>query len=130
MTPPKQVLLIDDDSTVDYLFAALLEEMDHPLPYEFKTNGEEALAYLADCHRGKTFPDLIIVDLKMPVMDGLEFLEKYQEVFLPGYPATKVLVLTSSFSSKDKTLIQRYEFVQGFLTKPLESEMLQKLLPA
>ncbi len=129
MTPPKRVLLIDDDPTVNYLFAALLEEMDHPLPYDFKTNGEEALVYLAGCQREATFPGLIIVDLKMPVMDGCEFLEKYQEAFLPLHPATKVLVLTSSFSSKDKALVQRHEFVQGFLTKPLESEMLQKWLP-
>ncbi len=127
MTPPKRVLLIDDDLTVNYLFAALLEEINYILPYEFRSNGEEALAYLTSCQQ-ETFPDLIIVDLKMPVLDGFEFIEKYQATFLPDHPATKVLVLTSSFSSKDKALIQKYDFVQGFITKPLESEMLKGLL--
>ena len=128
MTPPRRLLLIDDDPTVHFLFEALIEEVNQSLLYYFKPNGEEALAWLRQCRSGADFPDIILVDLNMPVMNGLEFIQIYRQEFLDAYPGTKVLVLTSSVSSRDKAVIQQFDFIRDFVTKPLLSEKLVRIL--
>jgi CheY-like chemotaxis protein len=128
VTPPKRLLLIDDDPTVHFLFEALMDEVNQPLLHHFKLNGEEALIWLRQCRNEATFPDIIIVDLNMPVMNGLEFIGIYGQEFLADYPDTKVLVLTSSVSSKDKAVIQQFDFICDFITKPLLSEKLARIL--
>ena len=128
MTPPKRLLLIDDDPTVHFLFEALLEEVSQSLDYHFKLNGEEAMIWLRQCRREATFPGIIIVDLNMPVMNGLEFIQIYGQEFLADYSDTRVLVLTSSVSGKDRAVIGQFDFVRDFITKPLLSENLARIL--
>ncbi len=105
-----------------------MDEVSQSLRYHFKLNGEEALIWLRQCRSEATFPDIIIVDLNMPVMNGLEFIQLYGEEFLAGYPDTKVLVLTSSVSGRDRAVIGQFDFVRDFVTKPLLSEKLARIL--
>ena len=89
----------------------------------------EALALLQVCCREApdTFPALILLDLNMPVMDGFEFLEAYQQ--LPPGPRqhTIVVVLTTSRNPKDVERAQGLP-ISSYLTKPLTRDKISQLL--
>ncbi|MGI4759698.1 MAG: response regulator [Janthinobacterium lividum] len=67
---------------------------------------------------GATLPDLIVLDLDMPLMDGWGFLDAVAGLALP-HPM-RVFVLTSSLYSEDQEKALSYKAVQGFFTKPLK----------
>jgi CheY-like chemotaxis protein len=125
---PKRFLLIDDDYTVKILFEAALEEVEQPVEYEFRASAPEALEYLEKCRQSDQYPDVILVDLKMPVMDGFEFIAHYEKHFFTDRPETRLFVLSSSISEKDKALALRHRPVRDFITKPLLAPKLAGLM--
>ncbi len=125
---PKRFLLIDDDYTVKILFEAALEEMEQPVEYEFRSSAPEALEYLEKCRQSDQYPDVILVDLKMPVMDGFEFIAHYEKQFFAARPQTRLFVLSSSVSEKDKALALRHRPVRDFITKPILAPKLAGLM--
>lgn len=121
----RNLLLIDDDPIFSFLVPELVRISGKVDAFHLATNGLEALEYLKN--NANVFPDLILVDLNMPVMDGFEFLERYRIEFLPEHPEANVLVLSSSISESDRERVQQYEFVNEFLNKPLTPEKITRL---
>ena len=125
------MLLVDDDSTTNYLNNLLLKTTmqiaDQVLVAE---NGHEALATLArTCAEGSAAgcPQLILLDMNMPVMNGLEFLAAYNQLPLPQRQATVVVMLTTSLHEQDE-LLARQLSIADFLTKPLTRAKITDLL--
>jgi CheY-like chemotaxis protein len=92
-------------------------------------NGEEAIAYLTgrDRYRDRLafpFPRVIITDLKMPQMDGIEFLRWIHEH--PRYRVVPTIVLTSSTDKNDVQHAFSYG-ASGYMIKPLGLEPLERL---
>lgn len=77
---------------------------------------------------GKPFPDFILLDLRMPIINGFEFLEKLK-VF-PGekLEGTKIHLLTSSLDEHDIERAFTYPNVRGFHSKPLSLKKLQAMV--
>jgi CheY-like chemotaxis protein len=115
-----RVLLIDDDEITNYMNQRVLNKAEIAEQIDVVLNGEEALDYLTgEAHANATLPlDLILVDIKMSVMDGFDFLAQYQE--LPDHhKAKKVFTLSSSASFYDLEKLKEFPDVVGFLSKPL-----------
>lgn len=122
------ILLIDDDDVNNYINARLLKKLAITENVNVSVNGEEALKYL---HRvnsdASEFPDLILLDINMPVMDGFEFLQQFSSInFTPKEPV--VIMLTTSSNEKDMGQIAFYPRVAGFLNKPLTEEKMQTIV--
>jgi CheY-like chemotaxis protein len=93
---------------------------------EIKQNGKEGLQYLTECAREGNPPELVLVDLKMPVMDGFEFVDAYRKMNLPE-DFTRIVMLTTSSNPKDIEKMQE-KGITDFFDKPLTEEKLTLLM--
>jgi CheY-like chemotaxis protein len=121
MSQFQQILLIDDDTITNFLNKKLLEK--HLLTEDIVValNGEEALHHLKN---SKKSPELIFLDINMPVMNGFEFLETYEKLTFPDQKESKIFVLTTSNHHIDLLKIKHYK-VAGYINKPLTLEKLK-----
>lgn len=124
------VLLVDDDDTTNFLNQALLQRMAVTETVLVATNGLEAI-HLLHTHCAPvatpTCPVLIFLDLKMPLMNGFEFLQAYSQRPPGENPAVIIIMLTTSLHPRDLEQIKNLS-VAGFLTKPLTREKISGIL--
>lgn len=127
------VLLVDDDETTNYLNKRLLSEMQVAREIMVLNNGKEAIDYLAKAcgstpDPGRKCPDLIFLDIKMPVMDGFEFLEEYQRQGLDAGDHVIILMLTSSASFYDLERLKSFKKVKKHYSKALTNHDVKEIL--
>jgi CheY-like chemotaxis protein len=114
-TTCKAILLIDDDQVDAMTVRRALKELHVTNRLEHVENGEEALAFLGDPVKDR--PCLILLDLNMPVMNGIEFLQAVKAV--PDLKCIPVVVLTTSDEQKDK--LESFSLgVAGYMRKPVD----------
>lgn len=111
-TNPTQIWIVDDDEDDQYLFAGALKILLPSLRVQQFDDGEKLLPALAAC---SILPDLIILDLNMPLLNGFETLKLLRAN--PVYHPLPVIVLTTSdqLDDQEKALALGAD---GFLTKP------------
>lgn len=96
------ILLVDDNPTTTFLHQLLIHKLNITLELLTVSNGEAALKLIQQRHQeGKTYPELILLDLNMTVMDGLEFYKLYEQWEPSKRSAMKVVMLTSPLGAKD-----------------------------
>lgn len=125
------VMLIDDDNTTNYLNERLLKEMRVSKKIVVMKNGKEAIDYLkaaATGGNGVKSPDLIFLDIKMPVMDGFSFLEAYQKEGLDMTDQVIILMLTSSASFYDLERLRNYNKVKQHFSKALTRHDVREIM--
>lgn len=117
------ICLIDDDSMQHWLNEKIIHSIDKAIEICSFSNAEIALN---DLMAGEIKPDVIFLDINMPLIDGWEFLEEIsaKEIQIPIY------MLTSSIDSKDKEKAKKFSVVKGVLHKPLKQEILENILYA
>lgn len=123
-----KLLLIDDDEITNFAVDAILSQVKTIESYEIKDNGWDALEFLQARQRTDRFPDLIFVDLNMPEMDGFEFIERYEAIFWSQHQTTKINVLSSSLSEKDRQRSLNYPCVSEYTYKPLTEQKLTAIV--
>ena len=123
------VLLVDDDPTTNFLNQALLQRLDVVERVLVAQDGNQALALLQQhCSPPMpTCPVLILLDVNMPGMNGIEFLAAYHELPKEQRGATIIVMLTSSLHPRDLERVQQFP-IAGFLNKPLNTEKMQRVL--
>ena len=127
----KSILLIDDDEPTNFFHKIMVNEADCTETLTVVTNGNKALDYLNDAYAGKhPVPELIFLDINMPLMDGWEFLAAYEK--LPMERRTKIIVimLTTSINPDDRDKAKQFPEILDFKNKPLSVEMLQEIVEA
>lgn len=122
----KKVLIIDDDDLSIFLIGLTIEDIDFIESYDSVTSGWEALNYLENCDGDA--PELILVDLNMPEMDGYEFIQRFEDQYMASLPDTCLVVVTSSQRENDKAKSLSFRSVKGFIHKPLTEEKLKTIL--
>jgi CheY-like chemotaxis protein len=118
MNRPYEVLIVDDEPGDIHLISAAIAEGKFPCNLHTAHNGLEALDYLQSCDQAtKPVPDLILLDLNMPRMNGHDTLAALKA--RPQWSRIPVVVLTTS--SADRDVGQVYDVgAAGFVTKPIE----------
>ncbi|RWY53763.1 response regulator [Mucilaginibacter gilvus] len=126
---PLNVLVIDDDVINNFIFERLTLKVTADIMLAFCLNGEEAIDYLQSLiENARTLPDIIFLDLTMPVMNGWDFLEEYHRLNLDSVVGAKVYIITSSIFNLDIERALGYAIVKDFITKPISTTKLEQIL--
>ena len=122
------ILLVDDDATANYLNELLLNSLGVADQLLLAQNGREALATLSQvCTSSVACPPLILLDVNMPVMNGIEFLEAYARLPLTQQQAIVIIMLTTSLHSRDLERVRELP-VAGVVDKPLTKAKVDTIL--
>jgi CheY-like chemotaxis protein len=127
-----KILLVDDDKICSFLHYELLQEMGLAQQVISLSNGRLALQYVQQHYlvasgEPDARPDLILLDLHMPVMDGFEFLQELTRLGLSALIRDSVVVLTTSDNAGDQWDAKQLR-VKDYLVKPLTAESLDSFL--
>jgi CheY-like chemotaxis protein len=117
----KRVFLIDDDDVFVFLTKKIIERSGANVLLSVFSNGQEGIEYIKGIAAEEDLlPDVILLDLNMPVMDGWEFLNAYQELELAKNIA--LYIVTSSISPYEVERAKHIKEVQEFIVKPIAKE--------
>lgn len=118
----KNVLLVDDDFVFTFLNKKIISSLKFVNEINTAQNGVQALQLLnASADGTVSLPDIILLDLNMPIMDGFGFLDEFQKLSLPHKERIKIIIVTSSMHPEDFQRAKDYG-VTSYLTKPLKEE--------
>lgn len=124
-----KVLCIDDDPITLMICSIMLEKTNFCTIMEEAISGLAGLRYFEKLlsNPDAIIPELILLDINMPVMNGWEFIEQFAEKYLPHFPNCKIIILTSSVNPEDKEHAEKNERVLDFMPKPLSIVGLENL---
>ena len=111
-----RILSIDDDDINNFVAEEWIKSNTEQTEFMAFTSAEDALQHLRSCTKA-VYPHLILCDLNMPMYDGFEFIELYENEFYPDFPETKLVVLSSSLRKQDIDQSKSYASVSDFVAK-------------
>jgi CheY-like chemotaxis protein len=121
------VLLVDDDQVFNVLNRKILETIGIT-EIDIATNGSEALLLFNEYFSGtRPRPDVILLDIDMPVMDGFAFLEAFHKMPFSHKDKVRIIIVTSSTDPREITRANAMG-IEHVLTKPISKEKLVELL--
>lgn len=119
------VLLIDDDEVDNLAHARVIKKAGFAENILVEQSPVKALDLLKSTLKDNLkFPDVIFLDLNMPMMNGFEFLEAYSKLPEESIKKTKIFILSSSLNPEDEERAFLNPYVHKFIIKPLPKELL------
>ncbi len=116
MMMAKRILLVDDNEADNVYHEIMLRRAGFSGDVVICESGEAALDYLRD--HGDALPELVLLDINMPGMDGFEFAQHATRYLQAGDTAT-IVMLTSSASEADRRRARQLPVIRGYIIKPL-----------
>lgn len=127
----KCTLVVDDDPISCFINQRIIELTNITQHVEIVHNGKEAINFIQKSIQQpleyQVLPDLIFLDLNMPVMNGFEFLRVFEDFPTTYREEVKIVILTSSNNISDRTKANSFNVAQ-YINKPLTIENIQSLL--
>ena len=121
------ICLVDDDEFYMYSMRRMIE-LNHLCSSVTECkNGLEAIVFLRMLST-ENMPDVIFLDINMPVMNGWEFLDEFEEIAGRFKTKTRLYVVSSSIDTSDRERAKKYAFVTDYIVKPVSIEELVALL--
>lgn len=120
--------IIDDDQIYVYGMKKLIEISNFCNNLLVFKNGEEAIKYIGPIVSSEVFPDVILLDINMPVMDGWDFLEEF--IKMKPLLKKKVIIYMVSSSVHDEDIFRAnsYSDVAGYIVKPITIDDLKGIM--
>jgi len=131
MSNKKSVCIIDDDKVYTFGVKKIIKSYlpgNEVISFE---NGKEALEGMKELQNaGKELPDLILLDIEMPEMNGWDFLSKFDEIRAKSEKTIDIFVISSRVDKNTQDLykVEWDEKVADFIKKPVQIQALKKIL--
>ncbi len=124
-----KVLLVDDDTIYQYIASKTLDATGLTQKIITCSNGEEAYRFLEkNMNNPQELPDIILLDVNMPIMNGWDFLHAFKNLHAPSLKDIPIFLVTSSVNDADINYAQQFSNVQDYIVKPLVKEKLSTIL--
>jgi len=120
------VLLVDDDSTNNFLNELLFKRLEVTDQLFTAEDGAQALDIIANTANPDE-PALILLDVNMPGMGGIAFLEAYRQLPAVQHRATVIIMLTTTMDARDLSRLEELH-IAGLVSKPLTKEKIDAIL--
>ncbi|GAC1591868.1 MAG: response regulator [Ginsengibacter sp.] len=112
-----EILLVEDDALDVINVRRNLDKLDIQFRMSVCKNGEDALTYLKEKSKEDSLPDLILVDVNMPRMNGFELIDNIRKD--KAMKQLKCFMITTSNQAIDKAMAKKLE-VSGYIVKPIQ----------
>jgi CheY-like chemotaxis protein len=125
----RKLVFIDDDPIDHFLMKHILRGKNYFDTTTYTIYGSLVLDYIEE-HKTEPekLPDMIFVDLNMPMFSGWDFLERMEQMQHEISKDIPVFVISSSLRPDDKATSSKYAFVQDFISKPVNSEEIERIV--
>jgi len=125
----RKLVFIDDDPIDHFLMKHILRGKNYFDTTTYTIYGSLVLDYIEE-HKSEPekLPDMIFVDLNMPLFSGWDFLKRMEQMRHEISKDIPVFVISSSLRPDDKATSSSYSFVQDFISKPMDSQEIERII--
>ena len=123
--------IIDDDPIFIYGTKRIMKEVDFSETILVYHNGQEAIEGLHKINTAEEcMPEVIFLDLNMPIMNGWEFLDEFEKLQNHNQRKTIIYIISSSIDPRDLERVKNYRQVNSYILKPITPNDLETVLSA
>ena len=123
------ILIIDDDPLFLLLIKKTIIKYELSKTISAFTDGVEALESLKDAiNNHAQLPDILLLDINMPIMDGWEFLDLFKPLLKTIDKKISIYIATSSIAEDDKLKAKSFSIVKDYLLKPIDQQILNTII--
>jgi len=121
--------IVDDDDIYRYTIQRTIRDLDLSEKNLIFTNGEQALQFLLDhTDSAGELPDVLLLDVNMPIMDGFEFMKEYENIASNLVKKIVIFMISSSVNPVDIDRAKNFPGITDYIVKPIEPGKLQRII--
>ncbi|SDM51785.1 response regulator [Kriegella aquimaris] len=121
------ILLVDDDPATNFVHRFVIKKTKLTEKVTVVENGKEALDYLQS-NDNEPKPNIIFLDINMPIMNGWQFLEEYERLNANTQGDIVLIMLTTSLNPDDLSKANTFTTINGYRNKPLTTKMIEEIV--
>lgn len=127
----KVICIIDDDPIYQLLINKIIAMAETEYSIISFTNGKDALDSLtANLEEDKALPEIILLDIEMPVMDGWDFMDHIEKALSEKHKKTAIYIVSSSIAHEDKEKAKTFPEIMGYFSKPMDTGKILEITKA